>query len=845
MAATWRDIQLQITSMSSKLMARATDVIRVSGPSAKEEKIAFPMNHIIQTDVDNVKGYRIYDPVKNKVTTSRDVIIQEKPKPQETVTVSLESTDSVGELVEESVVKLEPLNKSSSSESDYLDVDEELDLFRVDTTAQYDAVRAYLKELDISSAVWVGLIRSNPDGDFTWTDYRGLSGDGYWSAAPDARSAPLCAAADPAADYRWEARACGGPSVASFICELPVPQWALGNEGCMVRALPALTVLYLPESAAVQLTADCGLAGVKRVQCTGNVKREDLLKELSCTEEEQTTASPIITTPLISWQTATDTTFSDQDTSNEVNTEENITTEHEDDINQSTSIKLLSTIQNSLLSTTEQLVMTQPPIINKLYKVPLEKNINLDIVHNNLLYDNQKLPNNDDLFTNAQTKKLEEEKNLQHQKLHVELARLGNLETIFSQPTDHFVPPLVMAKAKISDDMTALSIEEKLAQQLSEHNGMQRDSENLKDLTSTEIPTKDIAAENSMNNSLFSTKTNDNQYIDYSKYLVPKKYTKYDEMKTKMSKNIKLEKNSKSSVDTTSNNPNAEEIDTTTVKSYAQNFHTSNIVRQIEEDTSLELTVIIKEPRLHDEDNFTQENNSQIIYGQNHHNLPANISPVESLVASPIEHKVVMNDEVIKIEIIKNNNKHPNIDVTVFEVTTKVPVSENKIKNNTNIDSEQSKIDTTLENNVSSSKDTTPDVSENDLITASIRSTVDNITLSDSSTQTTGATLITIVADVDTEADSNLTLNYKEKNNTEESIMLYNASISENNNEFNETDITDNMEKNMTDTTPDIDDFQSPLLSAANEPLHKPTRSRRPQSLQNRNNKFNPFRILG
>lgn len=41
--------------------------------------------------------------------------------------------------------------------------------FVVDTTAQYDAVRAYLKELDISSAVWVGLIRSNPDGDFTWT----------------------------------------------------------------------------------------------------------------------------------------------------------------------------------------------------------------------------------------------------------------------------------------------------------------------------------------------------------------------------------------------------------------------------------------------------------------------------------------------------------------------------------------------------------------------------------------------------------------------------------------------------------------------------------------------------
>ena len=56
---------------------------------------------------------------------------------------------------------------------------------------------------------------------FLISDYRGLSGDGYWSSAPDTRSAPLCAAADPTADYRWEARACGGPSVASFICELP------------------------------------------------------------------------------------------------------------------------------------------------------------------------------------------------------------------------------------------------------------------------------------------------------------------------------------------------------------------------------------------------------------------------------------------------------------------------------------------------------------------------------------------------------------------------------------------------------------------------------------------------
>lgn len=50
----------------------------------------------------------------------------------------------------------------------------------------------------------------------------------------------------------------------------------------MVRALPALTILYLPESAAVQLTADCGLAGVKRVQCTGNVVRWQNLNKIFC-----------------------------------------------------------------------------------------------------------------------------------------------------------------------------------------------------------------------------------------------------------------------------------------------------------------------------------------------------------------------------------------------------------------------------------------------------------------------------------------------------------------------------------------------------------------------------------
>lgn len=78
--------------------------------------------HILVGYSENIKGYRIYDPTKNTVTTSRDVVILEQKTKQDTATVCIENTDSVGELLEESVVKLESTEQSSSSESEYLDV---------------------------------------------------------------------------------------------------------------------------------------------------------------------------------------------------------------------------------------------------------------------------------------------------------------------------------------------------------------------------------------------------------------------------------------------------------------------------------------------------------------------------------------------------------------------------------------------------------------------------------------------------------------------------------------------------------------------------------------------------
>lgn len=38
-----------------------------------------------------------------------------------------------------------------------------------DSISQYDAIRAYLKEMDISNSVWIGLSKTSEKPNFTWT----------------------------------------------------------------------------------------------------------------------------------------------------------------------------------------------------------------------------------------------------------------------------------------------------------------------------------------------------------------------------------------------------------------------------------------------------------------------------------------------------------------------------------------------------------------------------------------------------------------------------------------------------------------------------------------------------
>lgn len=732
-------------------------------------------------------------------------------------------------------------------------------LVTVDTTAQYDAVRAYLKELDISSAVWVGLIRSNPDGDFTWTDYRGLSGEGYWSSAPDARAAPLCAAADPAADYRWEARACGGPTVASFICELPVPQWALGNEGCMVKALPALTILYLPESAAVQLTADCGLAGVKRIQCTGNVKRQDLLKDLSCAEEEEITTVTSATPSSTAWPTTADAIFTDQDITTETTTEENLTTEHEDDINQFNIDSQSSTKRNLNYK-----ISTKPIKPNTLIRKSniVNTDNNLILTHNNNLESNSipKFVNTNNYLSNEQFDKIEDEKHMQHKMLHEEIARLGNLENIFTQPTDHFIPPLVMAKAKISNDMVVLSLKEKHAQQMAEQYSIKGNdelkekkhvSEGYVTKSTTEDP-KLLTTDKLI--SMHNFKSKENMKKDKNKTVMPKKYNeKIFDVKNKFHKIIDskptvFEKISASSF--TQKETTDKQTVTTTLPVVSKLYE--------DDDSSLNLTVLLKPiPEIYEEKpfyNYSGDISRLEVIRNNTQGNDTNITfyDIGATIETKEEQYLKSSEEKLQNVMINHDSVNSTLIPKVHTTTPAV------LESSTNLLSINRNTSITLLS--VHNKNTVDDAITSETIA---KTTVQTKTVVDSSTSinpnvvndTTdivdiGSTTVKLVTITTTELPV-ITSTLLNKN-TSVQDKLINEAIAIDSTHMSEMEFNDNF--NMEDTHEEfrsnknssdiLDDYNSPLLSGANEPLRRPNRSRRPQTPPNRS-KFIPFRILG
>lgn len=590
---------------------------------------------------------------------------------------------------------------------------------------------------------------------------------------------------------------------------------------------------------------------------------------MSCAEEEEITSTPSLTSVGNSWPVSTDAIFTDQDTTTtEVTTEENATTEHEDDINQSPTITSTS-IAHDLNLVTEHKPSITLLNANKFNRLKIDQTLDLGLVHNNNLQSNYipKMATGDNYVTNEQLEKIEDERHMQHKMLHEEIARLGNLENIFTQPTDHFVPPLVMAKAKISDDMTVLSLQEKHAQQLAEQHYYkqgyqygQNDHVYHSIIKSTTEGPKPVPQEKEL--LMHIMKGKDGSKKDKVKSAMPKKYNeKIDDPKNKALKSVDMK----------------QELLGKTEQSFTQ---TTIAVKQTEttpmthlgktdEDSGLVLTVFLKdEPEIPEEKmfNYSGDVSKLEVINNGTLNNETEIKLVDVEATEEIKHEnpirkfdestknITLNHEVIKITIISEG--HTTLTPTTFEITTKAPVFQETtpvallststhnelagdVHNKSEILSTTQPITETTPNHI----ETEPVANFTSVADISV---IANATVAATQVQTTTTEETpTTVKVVPIETTTHVINNSSYQNNdlkeasttgTSEAIdmthdMKFEPFGDETHDEFG---------SNSTDS---IDDFQSPLLSGANEPVRRPNRSRRPQ--QPNRNRFNPLRILG
>lgn len=608
-------------------------------------------------------------------------------------------------------------------------------------------------------------------------------------------------------------------------------------------------------------------------------------------EEDESSTPRLLSTSAL-WPVVTDSNFNitDQDSLTDTTTEEDIVTERETDVTKSKT----STITPSpyVPHINQQTKVNEPSYVYS------QKNVNIDVLHTNnqLSNDIPKLANNDKYLSIEQSQKLEDEKHMHYKMLHEELARLGNFETIFTQPTDHFVPPLVMAKAKISDDMTVLSLAEKHAQHIAEqhvakHNFLDGHSSPTLDGVNNNTPK--ITTEGQKKIEIIdkplvipiqSIKTKEVVNKDKIKNMLPKKYNeKYDDPKNKNfkidGKLYKLEK----ALETVT--PNFKATAATTAEILT--IHKDTLA----DDLSIDLQVILKEPTTEtydkvsqsDKSKFEQEVNltstekpntissaqkntaadeSQTINNRDFvfHNFSninrlneTYVTQVEttektstSIAAKPQTESVTMNHEVIKITLL-SDNVHTRPTETVFEITTRMPEFKETVSV-INVHDPAITAPTTEHDNLTDAKDVVTTTSNPTTYTfednATTLHTKENIQPEIiSSTMLTKTEYSISTTSLPQEIKNNAIQYSTDQHNTTASPQ--HDSDTDKTSMLNITDVTEDLDNDSTESLEEIDDSDSPLLSAANQPLHRPNRSRRPQTTSRIIKKFNPFRMLG
>lgn len=156
-------------------------------------------------------------------------------------------------------------------------------LVTISNSFEFDRAKEYLSELDVSDIVWIGLKRSQPAEHFMWTSnsYPVSLESGYWAESLPACSNPLCVTLDPMRDFRWHALRCSGPETASFLCEMPVPDWL---QRCIIKDLNNVAVQYTITTGEVFLSRVCG--GTKLTSTCEEHKDIDVIyNDLVCAQD--------------------------------------------------------------------------------------------------------------------------------------------------------------------------------------------------------------------------------------------------------------------------------------------------------------------------------------------------------------------------------------------------------------------------------------------------------------------------------------------------------------------------------------------------------------------------------
>lgn len=163
-------------------------------------------------------------------------------------------------------------------------------LVTISNSFEFDRAKEYLSELDVSDIVWIGLKRSQPGEHFMWTSnsYPVSLESGYWAESLPACSNPLCVTLDPMRDFRWHALRCSGPETASFLCEMPVPDWL---QRCIIKDLSNVAIQYTITTGEVFLTRVCGDTKLTS-SCEEHKDIDVIYNDLVCEQDNMNYKSP-------------------------------------------------------------------------------------------------------------------------------------------------------------------------------------------------------------------------------------------------------------------------------------------------------------------------------------------------------------------------------------------------------------------------------------------------------------------------------------------------------------------------------------------------------------------------